>query len=425
MSKSNKIIRACVAAALAGCSAGAFASGFQLMEQNASGLGNAYAGQSAAAENASTIFYNPAGMAYLPGKQVSVSLSAIRPSAQFSNSGSSAPPPLNPLGDNGGDAGGWNYLPTGYFSLQITPQVWAGIGLTSPFGLKTEYDPTFIGRFQSQMAQLTTYDVNPSIAYKINDVVSLGAGVSYQHAKLTLDRSFSLVVASTAENVSLDDNAWGWNVGAMFNLAPTTRLGLSYRSAISYNLTGTVNVAGVAAPSASLAAKLPDTASAALSHQFNEQWQLLGDVTWTHWSTIQNVPLVLTSTSALGAAGTVGDILSLGFSNSYRVGLGVNYRWTERFMLKFGAAYDTTPVPSFLQRTVFLPDTNRAWLSIGAKYQFNKQSTLDYGYAHLFMNDAGTYQNKGVAVAPGQQGIVSGVYTEKVDIISIQYTYSF
>jgi long-chain fatty acid transport protein len=425
MKACHKIIGFAVLAALGAGSQQALASGFQLVEQNASGLGNAYSGQAAAAENASTIFFNPAGMTYLPGKQFSGSVSAIKPSAEFNNDGNSVAPPLNPLGTNGGDAGGWNYLPAAYFSWQLTQRFWAGIGIAAPFGLKTDYDPTFIGRFQSQKVDLKTYDINPSIAFKFNDVFSLGGGFSYQKSRLSLDRSFSLVLSAAPETVSLNDSSWGWNLGGMLNLGPGTRLGLTYRSAVNYDLTGGVTVAGVGNASAKASVSFPDTAAVAISHQFNDKWQVLGDVTWTHWSKIQNIPLVLTS--ALGAfpAGTVADTLDFQFKNTYRVGVGVNCRWTDRFMLKFGGAFDTTPVPDFMHRTTFLPDNNRAWLAIGAKFQFDKNSTLDYGYAHLFVNDGGTFRNKGTAVAPGQQGIVSGVYKDKVDIISIQYTYAF
>lgn len=415
-----------VAMAFAIAAGAAGASGFQLIEQNASGTGNAFAGQAAAAENASTIFFNPAGMTYLPGRQISGALHGIRPSAKFSNDGgSAAPSPLLPLGTNGGDAGDWNYVPNAYLSWQLSPNLWAGVGVTAPFGLKTDYDTTFIGRFQSQKTELKTYDINPSVAYRINDTVSIGAGVSYQHAKLTLDRSFSLVATAAAESVNIDDNAWGWNLGTMFNLGTGTRLGLSYRSAMNYHLSGNVGVAGLATTTASAAVRMPSTVSAALSHQLNDRWQLLGDVTWTRWSAIKNVPLILTSTSALGAAGTAADVLDLQFRNSYRVGVGANYRWNDNFTLKVGTAYDRTPVPDMLHRTVFLPDNSRIWLALGGKYQVSKTGTIDFGYAHLFINDAGIFRNKGTGLAAGRQGIVSGSYRERVDIVSIQYSHSF
>ena len=137
----QRVMAWAVAAALAGGSGGAYASGFQLMEQNASGLGNAYAGQAAAAENASTVFFNPAGMTRLPGRQVTAAANFIRPTNEFTNiGGSTAPAGIASPGANGGDAGAWNMIPNTYASWQVNPQVWVGLGITVPFGLSVVYD---------------------------------------------------------------------------------------------------------------------------------------------------------------------------------------------------------------------------------------------------------------------------------------------
>lgn len=419
-------VSAAVVAALALAAGPAAASGFALIEQNASGLGNAYAGQAAAAENASTIFFNPAGMTLLGGRQASGTFNVIRPDTGFTdNGGSRAPSGAIPLGNLGGDGGGWNYVPNAYLSWQLTPRLWAGVGLSVPFGLKTTYDPNFIGRFQSQKSQLATYDLNPSIAFKFNDWLSVGGGVSYQYARLALDRSFSVVTSARAQTVSLHDGAWGWNIGAMFNLGKDTRLGLSYRSSMNYDLAGGITVAGVGTATGKVSLSMPDSASLALSHQLNDKWQLLGDATWTKWSRIQNLPLFLTSPLGASPAGSVSDTLDLQFKDSWRVGVGTNYRWTDNFTLKLGVAYDKTPVPDATHRSVFLPDLNRTWLSFGGKHQLTKSGVLDVGYARIFMSDGDILRNKGTGAAAGLQGIVSGSYKSHVDIVSVQYTHSF
>ncbi|HWI12760.1 MAG TPA: outer membrane protein transport protein [Burkholderiales bacterium] len=422
--KWGKLGLACIAA---GAAQGAAASGFQLIEQNASGLGNAYAGQAAAVENSSTIFFNPAGMALLPGRQVSGAVHFIGPSAKFTDNGGTRSPanaPLPAAGTNGGDAGGWIPTGNGYVSWQLTPRVWTGLGISAPFGLKTDYEASFAGRYQSRLAQFKTLDINPSIAFKVNDAFSIGGGLSYQHGEMTLERSF-FAGAERPQTVKLSDSAWGWNIGALVNMSPATRIGLAYRSSIKYDLAGTVSVTGVGAAGATASVKLPDTLTWAISHQLDARWQLLGDVTYTRWSQIKNVPLVLT-TPGLGAspAGTVADSLDFEFRDTYRVGIGANYKWTPDFTLKLGTAYDRTPVPDAAHRTVFLPDSDRWWLSLGGKYQLSKAATLDAGYAHLFVKDGDTFRNKRVGAA-GAQGIVSGSYTNSVDIVSVQFTYSF
>ena len=414
----KRIIASFVAGALGAWATGAAASGFQLMEQNASGLGNAYAGQAAAAENSSTIFFNPAGMTRLPGIQGSLSVSAIRPSAEFSDSGASRGPtglPEPAGGLNGGNAGGWSYLPTGYLSIQLYPSIWAGVGLSSPFGLRTEYDSNFIGRFQSQKTEITTYDINPSVAWKINDVFSVGAGFSYQHANLKIDRSV-FVGVETGSSTDISDNKFGWNIGAIVSPSAKTQIGLSYRSGISHSLNGTTSVVGLFATQSQLGVRLPDTASIALAQTINDQWQLLADFTYTRWSTIKTATLVLTN-------GVPVVPFNLQFDDTWRVGVGTNYKWNQDFTLKLGVAYDKSPVSDQF-RTTFLPDNDRIWLAIGGKYGINKQATVDFGYAHLWVRDGSINQLMGVGAAPFQGNVV-GNYDNHVDILSAQINYAF
>jgi long-chain fatty acid transport protein len=425
MKRCRSLISHAVVAALAAYAGGAQAAGFALIEQNASGLGNAYSGQAAAAENASTIFFNPAGMTLLPGKLISGAVHAIGPSIKFTDNGgsrSAAGDPQPVGGTNGGDAGDWAITGNAYLSWQLSPQLWAGVGFSVPFGLKTEYDPAFIGRFQSQLAEIKTYDLNPSIAYKVSDTVSVGGGISYQRAEVTLNRSFFPGAGELPQTVELDDDAVGFNLGAMFTVSPQTRIGVSYRSAMKYDLTGRVNVTGAGSASASAPVKLPDTYSVGILHLLSDKWQLLGDVTYTRWSTIQNVPLVLTS-AGLGAfpAGTTADTLDFQFRNTYRMGVGANYRWSQQLMWKLGTAYDKSPVPDAQHRTAFLPDNDRWWVAVGGKYQASKATTIDFGYGHLFVKDADTLRNK----AAEGQGVLSGSYRGYVNILSFQVSHSF
>src|SRR5512143_2797779 len=144
-------MRCALLAAVLGIALGtgrAHASGFQLVEQNASGMGNAYAGQAAAAEDASTVFFNPAGLTHLPRLQVVAALNFIRPSSEFENRGTT-PPTLQPtLGGTGGDAGSLSLVPNGYVSFETVPgMIWTGIGVNVPCGLVTEYDSGWMGGF--------------------------------------------------------------------------------------------------------------------------------------------------------------------------------------------------------------------------------------------------------------------------------------
>ncbi len=424
MKYSNKIMGLAVSVALGAMSGQVLASGFQLQEQNASGLGNAYAGQAAAAENASTIFFNPAGMTRLPGRQVSGAINLILPSSEFTNSGTStAPAGLPSPAGNGGDAGSLGVVPNAYLSWQLNPKLWLGLGISVPFGLGVEYDRGWVGRFQVQKAEIKTIDINPSVAYKLNDAVSIGGGLSIQRADVKIDRS-AFVGVETASSLKLEDDSFGFNLGAMFNLSPATRIGLSYRSSIKHDLEGTATVAGVGAAPIQTSAKLPDTLAWSISHQINPKWQLLSDITFTQWSKIKQVPIITTAASPLGPAGRVLDTFAFEFKDTYRIGIGANYKMQDNFTLKLGVAYDKSPVSDAF-RTATLPDNDRTWLAIGGKYQATKQLTLDFGYAHIFVKDASINANRGVVAAPFQGNVVGNYSDPNVNIVSVQATYSF
>src|ERR1700680_5262722 len=174
------------AALLAAGPAGlAHGSALALQEQSGSGLGNAFAGGAAVAEDAATLFRPPAGMSRLTGMQAVAAGSLICPEAKFSNNGS-LPAALQTLGGNGGDAGSCAGLPAMYFALPINKQWSVGIGGNAPFGLKTEYDSDWIGRFQAVKSKIETINVNPAVSFKASDMVTIGGGANYQHLKAEL-----------------------------------------------------------------------------------------------------------------------------------------------------------------------------------------------------------------------------------------------
>lgn len=438
-------MKAIPALMLVAFSGAASASGFQLTEQNASGLGNAYAGQAAVAENASTIFFNPAGMTQLQAREISGGVSAIGPSFKFHDQGSSVgaayPNGLGGTGE-GGDAGGWAALPNGYLSWALNKDLYVGIGVGAPFGLKTEYDKPWVGAAQSTMFDVKTYNVNPSIAYRVNDKVSLGFGLNWQRVEATYDRQLGAVTLGSGPStipgtlavaaplrLTLDDDAWGWNAGVLFTLSPSTKIGISYRSAIQYHTTGKINVTGAvpavnAATSSEARAeiKLPDTFSAAVTQQLSDKWQMLGDVTWTGWSSIPKVDIVRASNTGAGTGnGTIAQVLDTDFKDTWRVGLGATYKYNDAWKLKYGIAYDQTPVKAAATRLVSMPDNDRVWFSFGAQWLPSKTSALDVGVTYIAIKDSKIDNNQ---TALGR-GTVTGEYSGNVWILGAQYSMAF
>lgn len=445
-----------VASAMLVLAGGASASGFALIEQSGSGLGNAFAGGAASAEDASTIFYNPAGMSRLSGKQIVVVGSAITPSAKFSNSASTVAAGGFVAAPAGRDAGGTALVPAAYFSWEIDPKWSAGLGLGAPFGLKTEYDPNWMGRFHAIKSEIKTINLNPSVAYKVNDNVSFGFGLNWQRIDSTLTKAvnYSFVAAAAGiagvaagsegtNNLTASDSAWGYNLGAMFDVNPKTTVGLAYRSAINYKLSGSANyynrpggVFGAAVGlSPALAAqvgdsaftadiKLPASISLALKYQPSSDWDVLFDATQTQWSSVQSLDLMRSSGISSGRSL---ESVPFKWKDTWRVALGANHRYNEQWTARVGVAFDQTPT-SDPYRIARLPDSDRTWLSLGGQYKLSKGSAIDFGYAHLFMNNAALNMNGLPALSAAQtlgRGALVGSYSNQVDILSVQYAHGF
>ncbi|MHB1143677.1 MAG: OmpP1/FadL family transporter [Thiobacillus sp.] len=398
---SHRVNRLAAGLVLAGCTQFVHAAGFALIEQNASGLGNAYAGQAAAATDASTIFFNPAGMTYLPDRQLVLVGHLIKPEAEFSGSSTIG-------GGNGGDAGGLALVPNAYYAFRLTPDVRLGVGMNAPFGLKTEYDSTWAGRTQAIKSELKTINLNPSIAWKASETLSLGAGVSIQYAEATLTNAS----AAGLVTVKGDDYAWGFNFGALWQVDEATRIGLAYRSEVDYTLEGTVTFSGMPVLNGPVTADttLPDSASLSLFHKLNERWDVLADVTWTGWSDFDELRILRTSGALVG-------VTPENWDDSYRYSVGANYHLNDKLTLRGGVAFDETPVSDTF-RTARIPDEDRTWIAFGAQYRLSPKSMLDVGYAHLFVKDARINKTEsGVTLA--------GEYDASVDILSAQLTLNF
>ena len=393
--------------ALVGCAGLSHAAGFALIEQNASGLGNAYAGQAASAQDASTIFFNPAGMTMLPDRQVVLAGHLIKPQAEFSD-----PAGLSTLsGNNGGDAGGLAFVPNAYYAHRLTQDVHVGVGMNAPFGLKTEYDPTWKGRTKAITSELKTVNLNPSIAWKATESFSLGAGISLQYAEATLTNATGVGLPPTVGEVKGDDFSWGFNLGALWQLGENSRVGIAYRSEVDHTLKGRLKVNGATAVDPVFAdVTLPDSLSVSLFHKLAPKWELLADVTWTGWSDFDELRIVNSSgTPALLPTPE-------NWEDIFRYSLGANFHMNDKLSLRAGLAYDEAPVLD-LYRTARIPDGARTWVAVGGQYRFSKHSMIDFGYAHLFVEDVGI--NEGTTVR------LTGTYNGSVDILSAQLTHNF
>lgn len=395
------------------------AAGFALIEQSGSGMGNAYAGGSAVAEDASTIFFNPAGMTYIEGTQAVGALHLISPNAEFTDKGSIKALGVPPRGDEGPNAGDLAFVPNIYFMTEINPTIKIGVGVNAPFGLKTEYDDEWVGRFQADKSEVKTININPSIAYKVNDNLSLGFGVSVMRAEATLTRQVNRVVA-TERNVKItgDDWGFGFNLGAIYQLTEDTRIGAAYRSKVEQHLDGKAKFsAPLSAGNTDVKADvtLPENVSLSAFSRLNDTWDLMGDITWTRWSQFKELKIVRDNGSTL-------SLTPENWENTMRYSIGVNYNYSDAIKLRAGLAYDEEAIKDEF-RTARIPGNDRKWLSLGASYQITPVSKFDIGYSHLFISDAKIDDDQ-TSAAEGFNGRLLGDFEGSVDILSFQYTHN-
>lgn len=409
------------------------AAGFGLAELSGSGLGNAFAGASAVSEDASNMFSNPASLTYIQGTQAVGALHLIKPNADFNNEGSLRATGfgVRPLGGDGGNAGDLAFIPNFYFKMDVNDSVKIGLGINAPFGLKTEYNDNWLGRFQAIKSDLKTININPAIAFKVNDQLSLGFGVSamYAEAELTNAVNFGTFGEGYAK-VKGDDWGFGFNLGAIYQATADTRIGMSYRSKIEQHLDGDVKFtrpAGLPQPFVDATANgdvtadvtLPENFSISAFSRLNDTWDVMGDFTWTRWSRFQELAVYRNSGALLIKTEENWD-------NTMRYSLGLNYHYNDALKLRAGIAYDEEAI-STKYRTARIPGNDRKWLAFGAGWQATPATKLDIGYAHLFISDTKIDDDQSVAVAPSpfSKGRVKGEYEASVDILSLQVTHNF
>lgn len=434
----------------------AWSAGFALIEQSASGMGNAFAGGSAVAEDASTIYFNPAGLTRLAsGHHLAVAAHYIAPSAKFSDDGSRPLIPGLGLGtEEGGDAGEAAVVPNLYYAWVMENGFALGLGINVPFGLATEYPDDWIGRYHAVRSEVQTININPSIAYRVNERFSVGFGVSAQQVKAELSKAIDFGSAAYSLSggamgtpqgqdgdvvLEADDWTYGWNAGLLYEVNEGTRIGFAYRSGVSYEAEGDADftvpasVSGLPVLGAQIAAvyadteasadiDLPATASLSAYHQINDRLALMADITWTQWSDFEELRVEFEQ-NAYGQTPS-DSVTTENWKDNMRYSVGATYRVNDQLQLRGGLAYDETPVPDS-HRTPRIPGNDRLWTAVGLGYQASEHLGIDFGYAHLFVADADINQVDNGANENKLAGTLSGSYENKVDIASIQLNYHF
>jgi len=463
------------------------ASGFQLRDQSGSGQGNAYAGISAGGSDISSMFFNPATLTRFSGNRLQLGFTAIQPSSKFSDgvaSRGSVGAPLNvastPIsGSNStGNIAKSAVLPTFYALYSVDADLKLGLSVNVPFGLTTEYDPAWIGRYQAVKSHLETLDITPTVAYRLAPHWSVGAAFVARRAKAELSQAVDFgalaqlalnkasaqglpIPQNLAQGGSMDGSvdvrgdawAYGYKLGVLFEPSATLHVGLGYQSRVRETLTGTAEFSGTAPagaalgtlaaafPSAALGLAnigtlfagqtangpvsavvvLPSTLSLGVSYDVSSTLSLAAEVAQTKWSAFKELRVRFSNPATQPDSYTTEN-----WKDAMFFALGATCHPDGAWTYRVGVAKDNTPVPDG-NRTPRIPDADRTWVSLGASYQFTPAFGVDAGFSHLFCKDSNVDLQAGSNPA-GQEfarGNLSGTYKNSIDILSIQARYAF
>lgn len=377
----------------------AFAAGFYIQEQSVSALGAANAGVAAHASDASTIFFIPAGMTQLDGRQINLGVHALLTNVEMEDTGTSlvangAPIAAVGIGPNndGGNPGGLNFIPNAYFATPITEngQWWAGFGVSAPFGLGSEYDDEFFGRFSSVKTELRTIDFQPALAYRPVDWLSIGVSAVIEYADANLQQ-FALTSApptpqETYVRVTGDDWSVGYNAGIILTPREGTDFGISYRSEIQHQLVGDVDYsiqnAAIGAVNSDAQADLdiPDILHLGWSQKLGDQWTLLAGATWMGWNSFDNLLVEADN------PGTRGPSVLFNYQTTWAYQIGAEYAMNENWTLRAGYQFDETPTTNE-GRSTLNPDGDRHWFSGGFTYKMDDKWSVDIAATYIDIDE--------------------------------------
>lgn len=396
------------------------AGGIMLYEFATPDVGLASAGYAARADDASTLFKNPAGMSLLESGQFQGGLQALYGSVSFSPNASTS----NRLGTNGGgNAVGWLPAGSAFVVMPIGEKWRVGLGTLSYFGLASDYDDTWAGRYYVQNSALIGLTVTPTVSYRVNDWLSFGAGLNAMLGYLDTDLAVNNATGPDGK-MTLQDETWGFggNFGVLVKAGEKTRIGLNYLSAVKLDFGATPEFTGLgpglgpilANPSQlDLGMKVPQSVMVSAHHELNEQWALMADFGWQDWSQFGYVQ------AGVESAGTT--TLNLEYKDTFHGALGAMYKASEKLVLSGGAAFDSSSVDD-ANRTVTLP-MGQGWrLGLGAQYQVSESINVGAAYTFLWAGDMSVDQGTDVSL----RGRVAGSYEDAwFNFINLNLTWKF
>jgi len=391
------MLKTTLSLAVAMASSQLFASGFALNEQSVSGMGTGFAGRSSSADDASTVYGNPAGMARLEGQQITGGVAAIDASTDIKDASGRS------FGSNKGDMVPFTAVPFGFYTNKLNDQWAIGFGVYAPFGLVTDYESGFQGRAFGSKSEVKVITFQPTVSYAFNDKVSVGFGPTINRISGVLESDLALspnpAVPNTNVKIKGDDTALGFNIGVLVQATDTTRVGLTYHSKVSYKLDGHTEVSAPAATSpllatgrydASLKIDTPESYDLSVTQDLTDAWKLYGGATWTRWSRLKDITVNNKGVTAAGGGaaplivGTISE--EQNWHDTWAYAVGTSYQLTKQVVLRTGLTFDQSPTNN-TDRSPRIPTGDRTIFSVGLGYAVMDNMTVDLAYSYLKEED--------------------------------------
>jgi long-chain fatty acid transport protein len=366
-----------------------FAAGFAINEHSISGMGTGYAGRSSSADDASTVYGNPAGMSRLKREQVTGGVAFLDAKTDISDASSS---PNG--GSNKGDMVPFTSVPMGFYVKPIDDHWAFGLGVYVPFGLITDYEKGFAGRYFGSKSEVQVITFQPTVSYAFNDKVSIGFGPTINRIDGTLESNLSITQAAPDGKVKIkgDDTALGYNIGVLVQATDSTRVGLTYHSKVKYKLDGdtklnygVLGAIGLGANQkydASLKITTPESIDFSVTQAINDRWNVYAGSTWTRWSQLEKITVKNSGVQPL-LAGQFGEITEdQNWHDSWAYAVGTSYQLNKEWVLRTGLTFDQSPTNN-VDRSPRIPTGDRTIFSIGAGWSPTEDLTIDVAYSYL------------------------------------------
>ena len=385
--KKNKITSICILTTLT-CliPSHALSAGFQTYEYSGTGLGRAFAGEAALADNAGTQLRNPAMLTFLSGTQVSGGL--IYKSPNIDVEGITHTNEGEYITSSSKDLMASSLIPNMSVSHQINEKFYLGLSLAPSFGVDNRLHPHFKGIQFGNEAKIETLEINPNFAYQINDAFSMGLGVRLIHAKASMGSKSSGGLSPVGTNLKHfqgDDYSIGWQLGSAWQINEKHRMGFNLRSGANFSLEG--NATGAAFGGAhslpgNMNLNLPATSEISTFHQLDKKTAIHTSLNWTDWSAFKKSEAQIPSLTPSSHV-----IHEEAWMSSYRIALGATHQYDKKIKLRTGIAYDLSAANDS-NRSMILPESDQIWFSLGAGYAHSKNLTLDAGLTYIYLDEA-------------------------------------